>query len=103
MVVMTPAVAFHTRMACKAAAEGNWGSLLAADEEATVPCLTEGNTATPETTRSGQTKLMVVDDDPEVRGHRLLNSSRTSAAVVLQASNGADALDLLASTPDLRA
>jgi CheY-like chemotaxis protein len=101
MVVMTPAVAFHTRMACKAAAEGNWGSLLAADEEATVPCLTEGNTATPETTRSGQTKLMVVDDDPEVRVI-VAEFLEDFGYDVLQASNGADALDLLASTPDLR-
>jgi CheY-like chemotaxis protein len=64
-------------------------------------CLTEGDTKTSETTREGQTMLMVVDDDPEVRvivaefledfGYR-----------VLQASSGAQALELLASAPDLR-
>ena len=66
-----------------------------------MPCLTEGNTATPETTRSGQTKLMVVDDDPEVRVI-VAEFLEDFGYDVLQASNGADALDLLASTPDLR-
>jgi CheY-like chemotaxis protein len=97
---MTPAVAFRALLECEAA-DGGTGLSLFADGEATVSCLTEGDTATPATTRSGQTKLMVVDDDPEVRvivAEFLVDFGYD----VLQASNGADALDLLASTPDLR-
>lgn len=82
------------------AAGRSWASLLV-DGEATVSCLTEGETATPETTRSGQTKLMVVDDDPEVRVI-VAEFLEDFGYDVLQASNGADALALLASTPDLR-
>ncbi len=63
-------------------------------------CLTHSETATSEATRADSPKLMIVDDDPEVRiivaefledfGYR-----------VLQATGGAEALELLAQTPDL--
>ena len=65
-------------------------------------CLTEhSKAATPDAERSDRPRLMIVDDDPEVRvivaefledfGYR-----------VLQADGGAQALDLLANTGDLR-
>jgi len=67
-----------------------------------VSCLTEhSKAATPDAERSDRPRLMIVDDDPEVRvivaefledfGYR-----------VLQADGGAQALDLLANTGDLR-
>jgi CheY-like chemotaxis protein len=67
-----------------------------------VPCLTDdSDAATSDGGRADRPKLMIVDDDPEVRvivaefledfGYR-----------VLQADGGAQALDLLARTPDLR-
>jgi CheY-like chemotaxis protein len=65
-----------------------------------VSCLTQSETATPEARCAERPKLMLVDDDPEVRvivaefledfGYR-----------VLQATGGAEALELLARTPDL--
>ena len=68
----------------------------------TVSCLTNnGEAVTSETARAHRPQLMIVDDDPEVRvivaefledfGYR-----------VLQADGGAQALDLLARTSDLR-
>ncbi|HTI82120.1 MAG TPA: response regulator [Acetobacteraceae bacterium] len=63
--------------------------------------LTEGVTKTPDTTPEGQTKLMVVDDDPEVRVI-VAEFLEDFGYSVLQASSGAQALDLLASAPDLR-
>jgi CheY-like chemotaxis protein len=68
----------------------------------TVSCLTNNREAvTSETERGHRPQLMIVDDDPEVRvivaefledfGYR-----------VLQADGGAQALDLLARTSDLR-
>jgi CheY-like chemotaxis protein len=63
--------------------------------------LTEGATKTPDTTPADQTKLMVVDDDPEVRVI-VAEFLEDFGYSVLQASSGAQALELLASAPDLR-
>ena len=64
-------------------------------------CSTDDREATSESGQAARAKLMIVDDDPEVRvivaefledfGYR-----------VLQADGAAQALDLLAKTPDLR-
>ena len=63
--------------------------------------VTEGVTKTPETIRASQTKLMVVDDDPEVRVI-VAEFLEDFGYDVLQASSGAEALEILASAPDLR-
>jgi len=65
-----------------------------------VSSVSDSQTASPEAGRADRAKLMIVDDDPEVRiivaefledfGYR-----------VLQASGGAEALEMLAQTPDL--
>lgn len=67
----------------------------------TVLCQPDSEPGTPEGGRAERPKLMIVDDDPEVRivvaefledfGYR-----------VLQADGGAQALELLARTPDLQ-
>jgi DNA-binding NtrC family response regulator len=66
-----------------------------------VSLVTDSETAAPQTRSADRAKLMIVDDDPEVRiivaeflqdfGHQ-----------VIQASGGTEALDLLGRTPDLR-
>jgi CheY-like chemotaxis protein len=63
--------------------------------------ITEGVTKTPDKAPAGQTKLMVVDDDPEVRVI-VAEFLEDFGYSVLQAGSGAEALELLASAPDLR-
>ena len=64
-------------------------------------CVSESETASPEAGRADRSKLMIVDDDPEVR-IIVAEFLEDFGYSVLQASGGAEALDLLAKTPDLR-
>jgi CheY-like chemotaxis protein len=63
--------------------------------------LTDGEADTPEAARPDRTKLMVVDDDPEVRVV-VAEFLEDFGYEVIQASNAAQALELLAATTDLR-
>ncbi len=68
----------------------------------TVSYVTDGETATPVSGQHAErAKLMVVDDDPEVR-IIVAEFLQDFGYQVIQASGGAEALDLLAQTPDLR-
>jgi CheY-like chemotaxis protein len=89
-------------MQCCSDLKGYRGRVYAVVWGDTVSCSTNNReAATSETERAHRPKLMIVDDDPEVRvivaefledfGYR-----------VLQANGGAQALDLLAHTSDLR-
>jgi CheY-like chemotaxis protein len=65
-------------------------------------CLTDNSeAATSEATRAGRPRLMIVDDDPEVRVI-VAEFLEDFGYEVLQADGGAQALELLARTPDLR-
>lgn len=64
-------------------------------------CVTDSETATPEAGRADRAKLMIVDDDPAVR-IIVAEFLQDSGYQVIQANGGAEALDLLARTPDLR-
>jgi CheY-like chemotaxis protein len=63
--------------------------------------LTEINTMVPEAGRSSGPKLMIVDDDPEVR-IIVAEFLEDFGYQVLQAEGGNQALDLLGQTTDLR-
>lgn len=58
-------------------------------------------TATPAADQSDRPKLMIVDDDPEVR-IIVAEFLQDFGYQVIQAGGGAEALDLLAQTSDLR-
>ena len=64
-------------------------------------CVTDSETTTPDPGRSDRAKLMIVDDDPEVRTI-VAESLQDFGYQVIQASGGAEALDLIGRTPDLR-
>jgi CheY-like chemotaxis protein len=78
---------------------GNGGSLLYG--KATLGCSTDGETDTSKAARADQVKLMVVDDDPEVRVV-VAEFLEDFGYQVIQANSAARALELLSSTPDLR-
>jgi CheY-like chemotaxis protein len=63
--------------------------------------LTECETATPDAGHADRTKLMIVDDDPAVRVI-VAEFLQDFGYQVIQAGGGAEALDLLGRTPDLR-
>jgi CheY-like chemotaxis protein len=69
--------------------------------EATVGCSTDGEADTPGSTRAEQVKLMVVDDDPEVRVV-VSEFLEDFGYQVIQANSAVQALEILAGTPDLR-
>ena len=58
-------------------------------------------TATPQTRPADPAKLMIVDDDPEVRVI-VAEFLQDFGYQVIQASGGTEALELLGRTPDLR-
>src|SRR5262249_42097098 len=64
-------------------------------------CVTDSETATPDKGQADRPKLMIVDDDPEVR-IVVAEFLQDFGYRVVQAGGGAEALDLLARTPDLR-
>ena len=64
-------------------------------------CLSDNETATPEAGDADRAKLMIVDDDPEVR-IIVAEFLEDFGYHVIQARGGAEALQLLAQTPDLR-
>lgn len=66
-----------------------------------MPCVTNSETATPEAGHADRAKLMIVDDDPEVR-IIVAEFLQDFGYQVIQAGGGAEALELLARTPDLR-
>jgi CheY-like chemotaxis protein len=66
-----------------------------------VSCLTNSNSARSESEQAAGPKLMIVDDDPEVRVI-VAEFLEDFGYQVLQADGGTQALDLLAQTPDLR-
>ncbi len=61
----------------------------------------DSETATPGAGRADRPKLLIVDDDPEVR-IVIAEFLESSGYVVVQASGGREALDLLSRHPDLR-
>ena len=63
--------------------------------------VTDSETARPNSGAARDAKLMIVDDDPEVRVI-VAEFLQDFGYQVIQASGGAEALDLLAQTPDLR-
>jgi CheY-like chemotaxis protein len=63
--------------------------------------LTECETAVADSGHAADTKLMIVDDDPAVRVI-VAEFLEDFGYQVIQASGGAEALDLLGRTPDLR-
>jgi CheY-like chemotaxis protein len=63
--------------------------------------LTERETAVADSGHAADTKLMIVDDDPAVRVI-VAEFLEDFGYQVIQASGGAEALDLLGRTPDLR-
>jgi CheY-like chemotaxis protein len=67
----------------------------------TVSCVTDSETATPRAGHAERAKLMIVDDDPEVR-IIVAEFLQDFGYQVIQASSGAEALDLLTQTSDLR-
>jgi len=69
--------------------------------EATLGCSTDRQGDTPRATRADRIKLMVVDDDPEVRVV-VSEFLEDFGYHVIQASSALQALDLLAGMPDLR-
>jgi len=66
-----------------------------------VPFASNSQTAAVERASKDRPKLMIVDDDPEVR-IIVAEFLRDFGYQVLQATGGAEALELLAQTPDLR-
>ena len=58
-------------------------------------CVTDSETATPRAGHAERAKLMIVDDDPEVR-IIVAEFLQDFGYQVIQASSGAEALDLLA-------
>jgi CheY-like chemotaxis protein len=66
-----------------------------------VSCVTNSETAAPEAGHADRAKLMIVDDDPEVR-IIVAEFLQDFGYQVIQASSGAEALDLLGQTSDLR-
>jgi CheY-like chemotaxis protein len=66
-----------------------------------VSCVTDSETATPHSGHAERAKLMIVDDDPEVR-IIVAEFLQDFGYQVIQASSGAEALNLLAQTADLR-
>ena len=64
-------------------------------------CVTDSETATPRAGHAERAKLMIVDDDPEVR-IIVAEFLQDFGYQVIQASSGAEALDLLTQTSDLR-
>ncbi len=68
---------------------------------ATVSYVTNEEVATPCTGHAGCTKLLIVDDDPEVR-IVVAEFLQEFGYDVVQASGGKEALELLARTPDIR-
>jgi CheY-like chemotaxis protein len=66
-----------------------------------VSYVTESETATPVTGQAERAKLMIVDDDPEVRVI-VAEFLEDFGYDVIQASGAHEALGLLDSTPDLR-
>ena len=63
--------------------------------------VTDSETATPQTRPADRAKLMIVDDDPEVR-IIIAEFLQDFGYQVSQARGGTEALDLLERTPDLR-
>lgn len=63
--------------------------------------VTESETASPEPGEAARAKLMIVDDDPAVR-IVVAEFLEDFGYDVVQAGGGAEALDLIARTPDLR-
>ena len=63
--------------------------------------MTDSETATPRAGHAERAKLMIVDDDPEVR-IIVAEFLQDFGYQVIQASSGAEALDLLTQTSDLR-
>jgi CheY-like chemotaxis protein len=80
--------------------EGDTGSLQYF-RGTTVSCVTQSETAAPDTGEADRPKLMIVDDDPEVR-IIVAEFLQDFGYRVVQAGGGAEALELLAQTPDLR-
>jgi CheY-like chemotaxis protein len=68
---------------------------------ATVARVTDSETVTPGSASDARAKLMIVDDDPEVR-IVVAEFLQDFGYQVIQARGGAEALDLLSRTPDLR-
>jgi CheY-like chemotaxis protein len=66
-----------------------------------VSCAMDNSTARPDAADADQPKLMIVDDDPEVRVI-VAEFLQDFGYQVVQAGGGVEALDLLARTPDLR-
>jgi CheY-like chemotaxis protein len=66
-----------------------------------VPCVTDSETAAPDSGHADPAKLMIVDDDPAVR-MIVAEFLQDLGYQVVQASGGAEALDLLTRTSDLR-
>ena len=66
-----------------------------------MPCVTDSETATPKVGHGDRANLLIVDDDPEVR-IIVAEFLQDFGYQVIQASGGAEALDLLARAPDLR-
>jgi len=63
--------------------------------------VTDSEIVSPEARHAARAKLMIVDDDPEVR-IVVAEFLQDFGYQVIQAGGGAEALELLASTPDLR-
>jgi CheY-like chemotaxis protein len=66
-----------------------------------VPCVADNEAAAFERSTAGPAKLMIVDDDAEVR-IIVAEFLRDFGYHVIQATGGPQALDLLGRTPDLR-
>jgi CheY-like chemotaxis protein len=66
-----------------------------------VSFVTDSETAKPQTRPAERARLMIVDDDPEVR-IIIAEFLQDFGFQVVQASGGTEALDLLGQTPDLR-
>jgi CheY-like chemotaxis protein len=67
----------------------------------TVSFVTDSETATPQARPADRAKLLIVDDDPEVR-IIIAEFLQDFGYHVIQARGGSEALDMLARTPDLR-
>ena len=99
-VLWTPAGVRHGRYWHGRERKGDKGTPTAV-RGVTVPCVTNSETATPEAGHGDRAKLMIVDDDPEVR-IIVAEFLEDFGYQVIQAGGGAEALELLARTPDLR-
>lgn len=100
-MVMTPIGASGGPTDCGAWCTEPGMGALSCTGEATVGCSTDGEADTPDPARKDQVKLMVVDDDPEVRVV-VAEFLEDFGYQVIQANSAAQALELLASTADLR-